>query len=799
MHRTFVRALLASALCTIATTAFADHVSWSPGIDPVRAVALQARLSGVGSEVSPSASMQVPGSGLEAGGNSFWETVPPPARWVHSTIYDAPRDRLVVFGGQSFTGSSNEVWTFSLSGIPRWQLMTPSGTWMSPRAFHTATFDSLRDRMIVFGGTESGAQRNDVWSLSFGGIPTWTKLAPTGSPPPPRSWHAASYDRLRDRILVSGGQLSSGLSSEVWALSLSGTPAWTKISPAAGGPGGRYAHTSVYDAGSDRLVLFGGLDAAGNPKNDVWALSLSGTPAWTQLTPAGTPPSARYGAGALFDRVRQRMVVFAGGTGTPNENDAWALSLGATPTWTKLAPSGPPQGRQFHSVSYDPIGDRLLAYGGSSGSILSDIWALPLGASTAWVPLSGTRRKGHSGLYDPARGRMIVFGGDNGTPLNDTWSLSLGNLPTWERLAPNDPLPAGRALHGAVYEPQRDRMVIFGGRSTVPLNDTWELTFSGELAWRQLTPTGTPPSPREDVACVLDASRGRMIVFGGADLGGVYNDVWALSLLGTPAWTHLTPTGTAPEARGAAQIAYDSVRDRVIVYGGFDRQFLPLGDAWVLTFTPTPAWTKLTPTGTPPAPRFAAAVVHDPLRSRLLVSGGTDFDQYFADTHALTFYAGTISAWSPVTAPGGAPTARSDHKAVYDPVSDRMLFFGGQNLAGVLHETWALEFASPVGVPSLPSAGVVELGAARPNPARAGSGTSLAFSLPRAMSRVELSVFDLAGRRIATLAHGPLPAGPQSAHWDGSDAQGVRAPSGVYFARLITEDGVATGKFVIAR
>jgi hypothetical protein len=37
------------------------------------------------------------------------------------------------------------------------------------------------------------------------------------------------------------------------------------------------------------------------------------------------------------------MIVFAGGTGTPNENDTWALSLGATPTWTQLAPSGPPQ------------------------------------------------------------------------------------------------------------------------------------------------------------------------------------------------------------------------------------------------------------------------------------------------------------------------------------------------------------------------------------------------------------------------------------------------------------------------
>ena len=153
MHRTIVRALLAGALCTLSTAAFADRLTWSPAIDPVRSAALQARLTGVGSEVSPSATMRI-GSNTESGGASYWEAVPPPARWVHSTIYDATRDRLVVFGGQNFLGSTNEVWTFSLSGIPHWQILAPAGIGPGARAFHTATFDTLRDRMIVFGGVE---------------------------------------------------------------------------------------------------------------------------------------------------------------------------------------------------------------------------------------------------------------------------------------------------------------------------------------------------------------------------------------------------------------------------------------------------------------------------------------------------------------------------------------------------------------------------------------------------------------------------------------------------------------------
>lgn len=67
-----------------------------------------------------------------------------------------------------------------------------------------------------------------------------------------------------------------------------------------------------------------------------------------------------------------------------------------------------------------------------------------------------------------------------------------------------------------------------------------------------------------------------------------------------------------------------------------------------------------------------------------------------------------------------------------------------------------------------------------PNPARV---TKVAFALPRT-DRVELGVFDLAGRQVATLAKGSFPAGVYTREWDGRDAQGGQARSGVYFVRL---------------
>ena len=65
------------------------------------------------------------------------------------------------------------------------------------------------------------------------------------------------------------------------------------------------------------------------------------------------------------------------------------------------------------------------------------------------------------------------------------------------------------------------------------------------------------------------------------------------------------------------------------------------------------------------------------------------------------------------------------------------------------------------------------------------------------MARVELALFDVSGRRVAVVARGAFGAGSHAARWDGNDEAGRRVPTGVYFARLVTEDGVATQKVVL--
>ena len=84
--------------------------------------------------------------------------------------------------------------------------------------------------------------------------------------------------------------------------------------------------------------------------NDVWSLSLSGSMAWTRLTPSGAAPSARWLHSAIHDPVRDRMIVFGGGT-----NDLWSLSLSGTTSWSPIVAAGtPPSARSGHVAIYDP-------------------------------------------------------------------------------------------------------------------------------------------------------------------------------------------------------------------------------------------------------------------------------------------------------------------------------------------------------------------------------------------------------------------------------------------------------------
>ena len=157
---------------------------------------------------------------------------------------------------------------------------------------------------------------------------------------------------------------------------------WLQLLP-TGSPGVHLDACGIYDPVRDRFILIG------NGTDQVYALSLGPAPAWTTLAPVGPAPDPRAGATALYDPVRDRLVHFGGSQPiSPSSeivfNDAHALSLDASPTWSSLVSA--PEGRAGHVAVYDPVNDRMPVFGGIRGHNLPappTVLSLNFGASVA--------------------------------------------------------------------------------------------------------------------------------------------------------------------------------------------------------------------------------------------------------------------------------------------------------------------------------------------------------------------------------------------------------------------------------
>ncbi len=102
-------------------------------------------------------------------------------------------------------------------------------------------------------------------------------------------------------------------------------------------------------------------------------------------------------------------------------------------------------------------------------------------------------------------------------------------------------------------------------------------------------------------------------------------------------------------------------------------------------------------------------------------------------------------------------------------------------------------FTPNVGVEDGDAAPTLALARPIPNPS---TGTMrVAFTLATT-DAVDLGVFDVHGRRIATLAHGTLPAGQHAATWNGADANGRLAGAGLYWLELAQGGMRATRRVV---
>ena len=633
----------------------------------------------------------------------------PGFRTIQSVVYDTPRERLILFGGEGGAGNFNDVWSASLGASPAWTQLTPTGTPPSPRGGHSAMFDAPRDRMLVFGGGT-----NELLALSLSGAPAWSLLAPTGTVPNARTNQKTVFDPVRNRMWLFGGDYVNDL----YYLELGGTPNWVQVSAAGTLPEGRGNHAMVYDSARDRIVVFGG-GPDGPDLNDLWQLSLSGTPTWIQLSPAGTPPATGSNGSGVYDPAGDQLIF--GGPG-----GFFRLPFGATSTWSPIAADPPLSARSWPGLLWDSANARLIVSGGfdtdphndvlslsfTSGFALEITAAPPLGGNVVSDPSTNCHTPGSSVTLTASAASGFAFNGWSGdasgttNPLTiviDSATTIVANFIIttpecgWTTLVPiRDPsggaAPYGRIAHSAIVDSPRERLVIFGGDGDEggpayqTKNDLWSLSLDDSLLWTELHPTGTLPQKRRAHTAVFDAPRDRMIVFGGigfdAGRSAFWPDdsaaVWSLSLTGTPAWSVLQTPQALLSRRFAHATALDPTRARMWVYGGSDE----LGSAnfsphlYYLDLAATPQWVGVAPAGSAPPGLVEHVLVYDSLRDRLLLFGGS---RAFTVTPMQDVWQLNLSGtptWSQLAVLGNPPQTTTNIRGIYDPLGDQLIVEG---------------------------------------------------------------------------------------------------------------------------
>lgn len=242
----------------------------------------------------------------------------------------------------------------------------------------------------------------------------------------------------------------------------------------------------------------------------------------------------------------------------------------------------------------------------------------------------------------------------------------------WRLRATTGPSPRGE--YGLAYDSRRGMTVLVGGAQDLNFHNVFRETWEWDGQSWTLASTGGP-TQRCDNAVSYDSTREAVVSFGGYD-GTFLRDTWTWN---GAAWQQKSSTG--PAARADASMAFDPGDGGAILFGGLAGSVV-VQDTWRWNGT---GWTMLAPP-TVPTPRWIHRMAYDAAREEIVLFGGASAVAVLAD-----MWAWTGSDWSQKT-PATLPAARYGNAIADDTHRQMVVLFGGQtgfNFGdGVLGDTW---------------------------------------------------------------------------------------------------------------
>ena len=315
-------------------------------------------------------------------------------------------------------------------------------------------------------------------------------------------------------------------------------------------------------AGAGRVVVLGGVEGSsgvmiGTTLAETWTY-LTGDDLWYRAD-EGAGPSARFGQSAAYDAGSGLVVMFGGGTGqgrwcrvvrrcaTGEQGDTWWFSPD-TGVWNQAPGEDGPAARFGASAAYDSGSDRVVLFGGAR-----------------------MQDAGSTELFD------------------DTWAYDV-DTDTWTAMSP-DRHPPLRAYGAMTYDPEVDRVLLFGGSGIDEEMDAavWAYDVDADV-WEPLVVEGDEPDPTWDTAFVYADVIGKSVLIGGegpltreiaegvtATEIGWSDQVWVFDAR-TAAWSE---RGLFDGAIARHSAAYDPETESIVVHAfGHTLLYDPATDAW---------------------------------------------------------------------------------------------------------------------------------------------------------------------------------------------------------------------------
>jgi hypothetical protein len=541
--------------------------------------------------------------------------------------------------------------------------------WTAGKTIEWMTTDDLDDAITKPVQTSLGIIAN---------ISTLNQWFQNSYGPGNRVEYASAFDSTNSVLYVHGGRKNGTRQSDFWKYDLSnGT--WTELTPTGTAPTARYLHRMVWDSANSRIYLFGGNE--GSPTSqELFYYDISGN-SWND--PSDTsPPSARQSFGMVIDNATSIIYIHGGDTGVGGLSDTYSYTIG-TNTWANLAPTGSPVTRSIFAMALDSDNSIIYVFGGHDGasSSISSTWAYSI-SGNSWSnksPASNpTARHGISMVY--SGGKFYLFGGNDDTNyLGDSWAYSV-TANDWTDLSPSGDTPIIRYNYGQLFASSSEVYLHAGGELTRPnYGDIWKYSISGNT-WTEIDAI---PPVRQLFA--MAETSGKIYVHGGSTGGSgneVLSDFWSYAIAGDQ-WVKLSPSGTPPTARSGHGMI-ESGGD-LYLFGGIDSNPTRLNDLFKYDISAN-SWTTLSPTGGPPSARnlYGDLVEKDGV---IYLFGGNDG----AKDGETWSYTVSTNTWANL-APGASPTARDSHAMTIDKTNGVIYMFGG-NTGSLDGNTWSYDIS----------------------------------------------------------------------------------------------------------